>query len=82
MTPPPTAILKYFASRIPAEELAVFLPARGHGLEVSGRLAEAQVAHAHALAPQNPVYLAFLAAAVKKELPDWQRIQKGGSAHC
>ena len=45
----------------------------GHCLEAAGRLAEAQVAHA--LAPRNPVYLAFLAGAVRKEMPDWQRVQ-------
>ena len=77
MTPQEIASGQYLKSLTPVEELAVFLSARGHCLEVSGRLAEAQVAHAHAhaLAPQNPAYLAFLAAAVKKELPDWQRVQ-------
>ncbi len=77
MTPLEIAGGQYLKSLTPAEELAVFLSARGHCLEAAGRLAEAQVAHAHAhaLAPQNPVYLAFLAAAVQKELPDWQRVQ-------
>ena len=63
-------------SLTPAEELAVFLSARGHCLEAAGRLPEAQFAHAqaHVLAPASPVYLAFLASAVKKELPEWQRV--------
>ena len=66
----------YLKSLTPAEELAVFLSARGHCLEAAGRLPEAELAHAqaHALAPAWPVYLAFLASAVKKELPDWQRV--------
>jgi hypothetical protein len=77
MTPLEIAGGQYLKSLTPAEELALFLSARGHCLEASSRFAEAQVAHAHAhaLAPQNPVYLAFLAAAVQKELPDWQRVQ-------
>jgi regulator of sirC expression with transglutaminase-like and TPR domain len=76
MTPEEIASGQYLKSLTPAEELAVFLSARGHCLEAAGRLPEAQVAHAHAhvLAPKSPVYLAFLAAAVKKELPDWQRV--------
>ena len=59
---------QYLKSLTPAEELAVFLSARGHCLEAAGRLPEAQLAHAHAhaLAPASPVYLAFLAGAVKK----------------
>ena len=67
----------YLKSLTPAEDLAVFLSARGHCLEAAGRLPEAQVAHAHAhaLAPSSPVYLAFLAAAVSKEMPDWRRVQ-------
>jgi hypothetical protein len=67
----------YLKSLSPAEELAVFLSARGHCLEAAGRLPEAQVAHAHAhvLAPSSPAYLAFLAAAVSKEMPDWRRVQ-------
>jgi hypothetical protein len=67
----------YLKSLSPAEELAVFLSARGHCLEVNGRLAEAELAQAqaHVLAPQSPVYLAFLAGAVKKELPVWRQVQ-------
>ena len=67
----------YLKSLTPAEELAVFLATRGHCLEANGRLAEAQLAHAqaHALAPKSPVYLAFLAASVKKEMPEWRRVQ-------
>jgi len=50
------AALKSLAA---VKELTVFLSARGHCLEAAGRLAEAQMAHAHAhaLAPQNPVYI-------------------------
>lgn len=68
---------RYLKSLTPAEELAVFLSSRGHCLEAAGRLAEAQVAHAHAhaLAPSSPQYLAFLAGAVNKEMPDWRRVQ-------
>jgi regulator of sirC expression with transglutaminase-like and TPR domain len=77
MTPQEIASGQYLKSLTPPEELAVFLSARGHCLEAAGRWAEAQVAHAHAhaLAPQNPVYLAFLAVAVQNELPDWQHVQ-------
>jgi hypothetical protein len=68
---------QYLKSLTPAEELAVFLSARGHCLEAAGRLAEAQLAHAqaHVLAPRTPVYLAFLASAVRQEMPDWERVQ-------
>jgi hypothetical protein len=68
---------QYLKSLTPAEELAVFLSARGHCLEAAGRLPEAQLAyaHAHALAPAAPLYLACLAGAVKKELPAWERVQ-------
>jgi regulator of sirC expression with transglutaminase-like and TPR domain len=68
---------EYLKSLNPAEELAVFLSTRGHCLEAAGRLAEAQVAyaHAHALAPSSSVYLAFLAGAVKKEMPQWDRVR-------
>jgi hypothetical protein len=68
---------QYLKSLTPAEELAVFLSARGHCLEAAGRLPEAQLAHAqaHALAPASPVYVAFLAGAVKKEMPDWHRVR-------
>jgi len=34
----------------------------------------ARATHAHALGPQNPIHLPFLATALKKELPDWQRV--------
>jgi hypothetical protein len=76
MTPEEIASGQYLKSLSPPEELAIFLSARGHCLEAAGRLPEAQVAHAHAhlLVPKSPVYLAFLVAAVKKELPDWQRV--------
>lgn len=75
---------KYLKSLNPAEELAVFLSTRGHCLEAAGRFAEAQVAyaHAHALVPSSSVYLAFLAGAVKKEMPQWERVRVdlGGQA--
>jgi hypothetical protein len=68
---------QYLRSLTAAEELALFLSVRGHCLETLGRFAEAQLAHAHAhaLTPQSPVYLAFLAGAVKRELPDWESVQ-------
>jgi len=68
---------QFLKSLSPAEELAVFLSARGHCLEAAGRLAEAQLAHAHAhvLAPQSPLYLAFLAGAVRKEMPGWRQVK-------
>ena len=59
------------------EELAVFLSVRGHCLEAAGRLPEAQLAYAqaHQLAPTAIQYLAFLAAAVRKEMPEWQQVR-------
>jgi hypothetical protein len=68
---------EYLKSLSPAEELAVFLSTRGHCLEAAGRLAEAQVAyaHAHALVPRSSNYLAFLAGAVRKEMPQWERVR-------
>jgi regulator of sirC expression with transglutaminase-like and TPR domain len=75
---------EYLKSLSPAEELAVFLSTRGHCLETAGKLAEAQVsyAHAHALVPRSSIYLAFLAGAVKKEMPQWERVRVdlGGQA--
>jgi len=67
----------YLKSLTPAEELALFLSTRGHCLESCGRFAEAQVPHAHAhlLAPGSAVYLAFLASAVKKEMPNWREVE-------
>lgn len=60
----------YLRSLTPAEELAVFLNARGHCLEDNGRWAEAQLAYALArtLAPSFPHGQQFLAAALQKEL--------------
>jgi hypothetical protein len=59
----------YFRSLTPKEELATFMQARGHCLEDNGRLADAQLAyaHAHVLAPHFPYGVAFLAEAVQKE---------------
>ncbi len=67
----------YLKSLSPAEEMAVFLAARGHCLEANGRLAEAELAQAqaHVLAPQSPLYLGFLAGAVRKEMPAWRQVQ-------
>jgi len=77
MTESEIASGQFLKSLTPAEELAVFLSARGHCLEAAGRFAEAQLAHAHAhaLAPQSPQYLAFLAGAVRKEMPDWRQVR-------
>jgi len=60
---------QYLQSLTPAEELAEFLAARGHCLQDNGRLAEAQVAyaHAHALNPKSWLLYGFLAEAVGKE---------------
>jgi regulator of sirC expression with transglutaminase-like and TPR domain len=67
----------YLKSLSPAEELAVFLSVRGHCLEAVGKLPEAQLAHAqaHVLAPNSSVYLAFLASAIGREMPEWRRVQ-------
>ena len=55
----------YLTSLTPAEELAVFLAARGHCLEDTGRLPEARLAYAraHRLDPKSREYLGFLAHA-------------------
>lgn len=68
---------QYLRSLTPAEELAVFLSTRGHCLKALGRSAEALVcyAHARALAPQAELYLAYVAAVVSRDLPDWQRVR-------
>ena len=68
---------QYLKSLTPNEELAVFLSVRGHCLEAAGRLPEAQLAYAqaHQLAPASTQYLAFLAAAVRKEMPEWQQVR-------
>jgi len=56
----------YLRSLEAAEELAVFLAARGHCLEDTGRLPEARLAYAqaHRLDPKSAEYLGFLAQAV------------------
>lgn len=53
----------YLQSLPPAEEFAVFLSARGHCLEDTGKRAEAVVSYAQALRlrPGSPDYFAFLA---------------------
>lgn len=65
----------YLESLDVAGELAVFLSVRGHCLEAHGRFAEAQVAHAlaHQLAPRHPAYLGFLAGALAREMPAWEK---------
>ena len=77
LTPAEIASGQYLKSLTPDEELAVFLSARGHCLEANGRLPEAQLAYAqaHHLAPAATQYLAFLAAAVRKEMPEWQQVR-------
>jgi len=57
----------YLKSLAPLEALAVFLTARAHCLEDTGRLPEARLAyaHAHVLDPKSPEHLAFLAYAVR-----------------
>jgi tetratricopeptide (TPR) repeat protein len=64
---------RYLKSLRPAEELAVFLAARGHCLADTGRMPEAMVAyaHAHRFAPTSPDYIGFLAEAVSEEFPYW-----------
>ena len=68
---------QYLKSLTPNEELAVFLSVRGHCLEAAGRLPAAQLAYAqaHQLAPVSTQYLAFLAAAVRREMPEWQQVR-------
>ncbi len=57
---------QFLKSLTPREELAVFLSARGHCLEDTGKFAECLVAYsqANALVPENPVYLHFLSSAM------------------
>ena len=57
----------YLRSLTPREELAVFMAARGHCLQDTGRSAESYVAyaHAHELDPQLPETLGFLREAVR-----------------
>jgi regulator of sirC expression with transglutaminase-like and TPR domain len=71
------ASAQYLKSLTSDEELAVFLSVRGHCLIAAGRLPEAQLAYAqaHQLAPKATQYLAFLAAAVKREMPEWERVR-------
>lgn len=68
---------QYLKSLTPDGELAVFLSVRGHCLETAGRLPEAQLAYAqaHQLSPTATQYLAFLAAAVRREMPEWQQVR-------
>ena len=70
MTPADLKSGQYLKSLTPPEEFAVFLAARGHCLQDTGRLREAEVAyaHAHRMAPQSGEYLGFLADAVQKEI--------------
>ena len=77
LTPAEIASGQYLKSLTPDEELAVFLSVRGHCLEAAKRLPEAQLAYAqaHQLAPASTQYLAFLAAAVRKEMPEWQQVR-------
>jgi hypothetical protein len=54
-----------------SEELSAFLTARGHCLEDTSRLPEAQAAYAlaHARAPNMPNSLGFLAIAIQRQSP-------------
>jgi len=56
----------YLKSLTSAQELAVFLAARGHCLEDTGRLPEARLAYAqaHRLDPKSREYVGFLARAL------------------
>lgn len=77
LTPAEIASGQYLKSLTPDEELAVFLSVRGHCLEAAGRLPEAQLAYAqaHQLAPSSTQYLAFLAASVRREMPEWEQVR-------
>jgi len=59
----------YLKSLSSAQELAVFLEARGHCLLDNGRAVDAQVAyaHAHRLAPGSPDGLSYLLDAIQRE---------------
>lgn len=77
MTPAEVADGVFLKSLTPAVELAVFLSVRGHCLDAARRWPEAQQAfvHAHLLAPRAPQYLACLADAVRREMPEWDRVR-------
>ncbi|MCB1693828.1 MAG: hypothetical protein KDI19_13760, partial [Pseudomonadales bacterium] len=59
----------FLRSLTPAEAFAVFLMQRGHCLEDTGRLPDAQVAYAmaHRLAPKSPEALQYLVNVVRGE---------------
>ena len=59
---------EYLRSLTPAEELGVFLAARGHCLEDNGRWHEARIAYAraHQLMPRSRAYYRFLKDAVMR----------------
>ncbi len=56
---------------------AVLLTAGNHCLQPNVRPAEAELARAqaHVLAAPSPLYLGFLASAVRKEMPAWRQVQ-------
>ena len=72
---------EYLKTLTPAEELAVFLAARGHCLADIGRIHEAQVAYAraHQLDPVSREYLSFLLNSVRSEM-DSIRDKSSGSS--
>lgn len=71
MTPKEIAGGVYLKSLGAAGELALFCATRGHCLLDNGRTSEAQIAYAqaHYLAPRDPLGLAYLADAVRRERP-------------
>ncbi|MCH8825296.1 MAG: hypothetical protein IH984_17505 [Planctomycetes bacterium] len=70
----------FLKSLSPVEALTVFLLQRGHCLEDTKKLHDAQVAYAlaHRLAPQSKQSLYFLAQAVAKEIPGIARTRAAG----
>ncbi|MCH7663852.1 MAG: hypothetical protein IH859_08305 [Chloroflexi bacterium] len=70
----------FLKSLTPVEALTVFLVQRGHCLEDTDKLHEAQVAYAlaHRFAPQSKESLYFLAQAVAKEIPVLARTRATG----
>lgn len=70
----------FLKSLSPVEALTVFLLQRGHCLEDTNKLHDAQVAYAlaHRFAPQSKESLYFLAQAVAKEIPAIARTRAAG----
>lgn len=72
----------YLRSLEPEEELAVFLMMRGHCLEDTDRLHEAQVAYAmaHRFAPRSPEAIGYLANALQNDPTAALTAQSGSGA--